>query len=208
MADQFARGRAAFARHAWEEAYIHLAAPADESGDVPNDEISATDLERLAVAAYMLGRDAESDAAWEAAHRRHLAADDSADAARCSFWLALCLLLRGQVGHAGGWLSRTRRVIESTDGECAAAGYVLIPELLGALDRGDAGGAHAMSVEAREIGERVDDPDLRALATLANGQALIQLGDLTGGTARLDEVMLSVTAGRSVRSPRASCTAR
>ena len=188
MPDRLQRGRDAFARHAWTVAYEALT-------DAPSDQLEAADLERLAIAAYMIGDDDESAAAWEAAHRQHLKADDAAEAARCAFWLALCLLLRGQMAQAGGWLSRTEGIIDAADTECAAVGYLLIPALLGALDEGDAAGARSMAVRATEIGDRFDDPDLRAFGTLGHGQALIAMGDTAAGIARLDDVMVSVTGG-------------
>jgi DNA-binding NarL/FixJ family response regulator len=187
MADRVQPGRDAFARGAWTEAYQAFA-------DAPQD-LEAADLERLAVAAYLIGKDDDSASAWEAAHRRHLAAQHPAEGARCSFWLSLCLLLQGQMAQAGGWLSRTEGIIETADLDCVATGYLLIPGLLGALDDGDASGARAMAVQATAIGDRFDDPDLRAFGTLGHGQALIAMGDTTAGTARLDEVMVSVIAG-------------
>ncbi|HUR22672.1 MAG TPA: hypothetical protein VMZ73_02250 [Acidimicrobiales bacterium] len=50
------------------------------------ETLNPADLERLAVAAYLIGRDGESAAAWEAAHRKFMSAGDVADATRCSFW--------------------------------------------------------------------------------------------------------------------------
>ena len=99
------------------------------------------------------------------------------------------------MAQAGGWLSRTEGIIEAVGLDCVATGYLLIPGLLGALDGGDASGARAMAVQATAIGDRFDDPDLRAFGTLGHGQALIAMGDTTAGTARLDEVMVSVIAG-------------
>ena len=48
-------GRAAYDRHAWGEAYERLTA-ADRAGS-----LDASDLERLAMAAYLSGRPGESD---------------------------------------------------------------------------------------------------------------------------------------------------
>jgi DNA-binding NarL/FixJ family response regulator len=188
VSDRRERGREAFAGGAWAETVRELAV-------APQEGLEAADLERWAVAAYLIGDDDESAAAWEAAHRRHIEAGDPGEAARCSFWLALCLLLRGHAAQAGGWLSRTEGVIEAAGIDCSAAGYLLIPGLLGALDAGDATAARDMAVRAAAIGERFDDGDLRAFAALGHGQALIALGDTTAGVARLDEAMVSVTAG-------------
>jgi DNA-binding CsgD family transcriptional regulator len=149
----------------------------------------------MAIAAYLAGADEQCERAWEAAH--HAARDDGepAEAARCAFWLGLCLMLRGQMAQAGGWLSRTESLIAEMDTGCATSGYLLIPALLGALEGGDAAGARDLAVRAIDIGKLFDDADLRAFAVLGLGQALIALGDTVDGTARLDEVMVSVTAG-------------
>ena len=189
MTSSLERARAAYARQEWREACDAFAAAADE---VP---VGADDYERFAVAAYLTGGDAPCEHAWEAAHRAAVEAGDPGGAARCAVLLALCLALRGQMARAGGWLARAEDLLQQSGIECAASGYVLIPKLLGALDAGDAAAARQLAVGATELGRRFDDPDLRALGGLGQGQALIALGDSTAGTARLDEVMVAVTAG-------------
>jgi DNA-binding CsgD family transcriptional regulator len=188
MPDQLAAGREAFARDAWAEAYTFLIGQ-------PPELLGAPDFERLAIAAYLIGDDDESARAWEGAHRGHVTNGDQAEAARCSFWLGLCFLLRGEMAQAGGWLTRTERIVETGDLDCAAAGYLLIPALLGALEDGDPIAAAAMAARATEVGDRFHDPDLRAFGGLGHGQALLAQGDTAAGTAHLDEVMVSVTAG-------------
>ena len=140
------------------------------------------------------GRTRICAAAWEAAHRAHLKEGSQADAARCAFWLALCLMFRGQMAQAGGWLGRAERIVIDAKVDCAASGYLKIPELLGALEV-DPEAARDLAVQATELGVRFDDADLRAFGTLGRGQALLAMGDITSGTDRLDEVMVSVTAG-------------
>ncbi|MDH4143869.1 MAG: response regulator transcription factor [Acidimicrobiia bacterium] len=153
-----------------------------------------TDLATLAVAAYLIGDDDACADAWSSAYERYLDSGDRAEAALCSFWLALTLMLRGQMAHANGWLNRSNGAI-GDHLECAASGYLLIPALLGALDSGEPAGAISLAEQANEIGARFDDPDLSALATLGHGQALIAQGDTDAGLGKLDEVMLSVEAG-------------
>jgi DNA-binding CsgD family transcriptional regulator/tetratricopeptide (TPR) repeat protein len=157
-------------------------------------ELDTTALEALAVSAHLIGDDDTCAGAWESAHKRHLEDGARDEAARCSFWLALSLMFRGQMAHAGGWLSRTEAVL-GTDLECAASGYLLIPALLGALDSADGAGARELATRAGEFATRYEDHDLGALATLGHGQALISVGEETTGLAKLDEVMLSVEAG-------------
>lgn len=189
MAHSVERARAAFARRDWADAFAAFAATSAQGGLEP------TDHEQMAVCAYLVGEDEVCASAWEAAHRAALEAGDAAHSARCAFWLAFCLMLRGQMAQAGGWLSRAERLVEERAPNCAAAGYLLIPRLLGALEDGDPTMAADLAVQATETGDRLADPDLRAFGTLGHGQALLAMGDPAAGTARLDEVMVSVTAG-------------
>ena len=187
MSSPLERALEAAARRSWGDAcagFVEAHAGGPLSGD---------DLERYAVAAYLAGRDDDCTRAWEAAHRAAVDAGDPGDAARRAVLLALCLLLRGQMAHAGGWLARAETLIGEA-GSCAAAGYVLVPRILAALEH-DPVGAAALAQEAAAIGRRCGDADLVALGVLGHGQALLTLGDTGRGTACLDEVMLSVTAG-------------
>ena len=82
MSSSVAGARAAFARHAWSEAFAGFAA-ADE------EPLDAADHERMAICAYLIGADDACVSAWESAHRAALVAGDAADAARGAFWLGL-----------------------------------------------------------------------------------------------------------------------
>ena len=85
MSEQRDRGRAAFERKAWGEAYAHLSA-ADKDTEVPPE-----DLERLAIAASLLGRDAECADLWARAHHEFVRQGDSPRGARCAISLAFTL---------------------------------------------------------------------------------------------------------------------
>ena len=78
-------GRESFERRAWAEAYRLLQA-ADR--DAPLD---AEDLERLAIAAYLVGRDDECEAFTARAHQAFLDGEDCEAAARAAFWLGFAL---------------------------------------------------------------------------------------------------------------------
>ncbi|MCA1831748.1 MAG: hypothetical protein LC750_03245 [Actinobacteria bacterium] len=73
-------GRAAFERRDWQDAYAELSA-ADTA------MLELDDLERLATAAYLVGRSSESADCWERAHHQWIGHGDNARAARCAFWL-------------------------------------------------------------------------------------------------------------------------
>lgn len=188
MTSSLERARAAYDRQAWAEACNEFAAHADEA------PLAADDHERYAVAAYLTGADEPCAQQWEAAHRAALAAGDTAGAARCAMLLALCLVLRGQMARAGGWVARAEALLEESGIVCAASGYVLVPKVLGALHAGDAAAARELSVHATELGGSFDDADLRALGVLGHGQALIAMGETDAGLARFDDVMVAVTA--------------
>jgi len=177
----------AFAARCWTAAHRRLT-------QAPREELTNVELDRLAVAAYLIGEDDDAVAAWEEAYKRHAAAGEPADAGQCAFWAAFCLMMRGQMAHAGGWLGRASSVI-GEDLDCPARGYLLIPQLLGALDADDPDTACQLAVQVDHIAARFGDADLAAFSTLGHGQALLAIGDEPAGLARLDAVMLEVSSG-------------
>src|SRR5690606_14226049 len=152
------------------------------------------DLERLATAAYLTGRDEESAGLLERAHRAYLHRSDVERAARCAFWLAFGLLNRGEHARGGGWLARAHRLLDEARLPCAVQGLLLLPEGLRRLAEGDAEAAAGLFGRAAAIGERFGDPDLTVLARLGQGQAAIRRGEAAEGVALLDGVMVAVTA--------------
>lgn len=188
-ADPLDRGRESFERRAWADAFVTLSAADQQTPLAPED------LERLAMAAYLVGRDADSDEVWARAHQEWLRLGATDRAARCGFWLAFRLLLRGEVARGGGWVARARRLLEGGDPDGMEQGYLLLPEAVQRLAGGDAAAAYATFSQAADIGDRFHDPDLTTLAGLGRGQALTRLGETAEGAALLDEVMVAVTAG-------------
>jgi ATP/maltotriose-dependent transcriptional regulator MalT len=176
----------AFARRAWRAAYDGLRNTSEPDVD---------DLERLAIAAHMIGRDSESTAAWDRAYAASVAAGDPSRAVRCAFWLGFGLALRGETAHAMGWMSRAERVARSAGPDCATGGYLLMPVFLETVDRGDAVRAGELAEEILRCARQCSDPDLLALGTLAAGQAAIAGGQVHRGLRLLDEVMVGVAAG-------------
>ena len=188
--------RALFDRRAWRDARDAFLTV---DADVPLD---GNDLERLAVAAYMLALDDEYASALERAHRSHLEAGDTADAVRCAFWIGLNLMTHGAVGPARGWFGRAQRQLELEQLDCVERGYLVIPAVLEHVVGGDPEAAHDAAAEAAAIASRFGDKDLLALAVHEQGHALIRLGRTEEGLELLDETMVSVVAGEL--SPRAS----
>ncbi len=179
-------GREAFARRAWGDAYAHLGS---------GEDLAVEDLERLAIAAYLMGHDEESGEAWQRAQLECVRLGDQDHAARCAFWLGLILLLRGDMAQGGGWLARAERLVEDADHDCAARGFLLLPAFLHALGDGDPKTADGIAAEMVDTARRCGDQDLLAFGLLGRGQALLAQGDSTRGMRLLDEVMVSVSTG-------------
>jgi ATP/maltotriose-dependent transcriptional regulator MalT len=188
-ADAVQGGRDSFSRRSWEQSYRLLGA-ADRITPLDTE-----DLERLATAAYLIGRDDESEAAWARAHQRFLDRGDREGAARSAFRLAFGLLHRGAIAPASGWIVRAERLLEEPRFECVVCGYLLIPAAIQRIMQGDPVAAHAGFSQAAEIASRFADRDLAALACNGRGRALIRLGNISDGVALLDEAMVAVVAG-------------
>ena len=182
------QGRAAFDRQAWGDAYRDLSA-----GDVDGG-LGLEDLERLAVAACLVGRSEESVEAWTRAHLVCVEVGDVARAARCAFWLAFGLLNRGDLARGGGWIDRGQRLLDEAGLECVEQGYLRYPVALRAIFAGDGATAHGAFMEAAEIGARFGDTELVTLARVGVGRCLIYMGDVVQGVSLLDEAMVAVTA--------------
>jgi DNA-binding CsgD family transcriptional regulator len=99
------------------------------------------------------------------------------------------------MARAGGWQARAERLVEQVGRECPVTGFVLMPTFLHALMSGDPATARTFADRMADIGERTGDPDLIAMGLLAQGQALLALGETRPGMRCLDEAMVGVTTG-------------
>ena len=114
------RGHAAYAKHAWQEAYEWLSR-ADE-----DDLLQPEDLELLARSAYMLGRDDDYVRGLERAYHGHLDGGQVPSAARCTWWIGHNLPFRGETARANGWFGRGDRLLDREGRDCVERGYLLI----------------------------------------------------------------------------------
>ena len=187
--DALARGREAYERRAWAESCALLSA-ADRQAPLDPD-----DLERLATAAYLAGREEDSSSAWARAHQERLARGEVGRAVRCAFWLAFAALNSGELARGTGWLARARRLLDDAGRECVEQGYLLLPIAFQHIGSGDYAGAADIYGEAARTGSHFGEPDLVALALHGHGRALVRLGQVGEGVALLDEAMVAVEAG-------------
>ena len=188
-AETLKRGREAYARSAWREAY-ELLGQAERAGS-----LSGSDLELFATAAHMLGLVEEWLPLLERAHHGYVEEGEALRAVRCAFWIGMNLALRGEMGPATGWLGRAHRLLERQGHECVEQGYMLLPVAFQHEVAGDLEAACSTAAAAAEIGERFGDRDLFALALHVQGSVLAKSGRVAEGLALLDEAMVAVTAG-------------
>jgi DNA-binding CsgD family transcriptional regulator len=188
-ADTLAQGRHAYERQAWAEAHARFSAVDQEAALEPEDR------ERLAAAAYLLGRNEESSEAWRRAHQDYLGRGEAPRAARCAFWLAFGLLNRGETARGQAWVARARRLLDEAEQDCVERGYLRLPAALQRIAEGDYAGAAAEFDEAGRIGRRFGEPDLVALSRHGRGRCAIRMGRIDEGVSLLDEAMVSVDAG-------------
>lgn len=182
-------GREAFLRQAWREAYERLREADGET------ELTPDDLDALAVAAHLVGQQAECIDFWTRAHHEFLRRGEIERAVRCSFWLGLCLMMQDEPARSSGWLARGRRLLDEAGLDGVERGYLLLPQALQTYWGGDVRAGHAMFQEVVTIGERFREPDLIAIARIGVGETLVHLGEPNKGLALLDETMASLTAG-------------
>ncbi len=188
-AELVSRGREAFVRRAWPDAFESLLR-ADQAAP-----LAAEELELLATSAYMLGRDEDYVRALERAHHAYLDTGRIPRAVYCACWIGHNMMLRGEAGPATGWFSRGQRLLERDGLDCVERGYLLIPDLVAHAIAGDHKAGYAAATEVAEIGMHFGDQDLIAIGVHEQGHALVRQGHFEEGLRLLDEVMVTVTTG-------------
>ena len=190
ITDELERGRSSFERKAWGDAHAQLSFADRQAALQPDD------LERLAMATFLIGKDADSIDLWTRAHHERSSRGEAEAAAMCAFRVGMILMDKGDVAQAGGWFARAGRVIDEAGLDCVVQGYLLVPAALRTLFfEGDAARAHATFEQMAGIAHRFGDADLMALSRLGLGRALLGMNRVPEGVAFLDEAMVAVTSG-------------
>jgi DNA-binding CsgD family transcriptional regulator len=186
---QLNRGRDAFARRAWGEAFAALAAADRE------DRLPPQDLQLFATAAYLTGHPSESADAWTRAHSELLARGDVPQSVRCAVRLGMDLMNAGEYVRGGSWVLRAKQLLDEHPSDCVEQGYVLMPIAIRRIMDGDVSGACALFQQTEEIGRRFGDSDLVTMARHGVGRARIRAGSIDEGLALLDQAMVALEAG-------------
>ena len=156
------RGRAAYDRQAWADARDLLSAADREA------PLGLEDLERLAIATYLVGEYAESMGLSQPG----VPGVDPCQ--RCRAGRAQRLLggrrasRAGEMAPAAGWLAKAERLVAEGDGERVESGYLLVAAAVRSLAMGDPNAARSAYERAAEIGTNFADPDLVVLARSAS----------------------------------------
>jgi DNA-binding NarL/FixJ family response regulator len=180
--------RAAFERHDWSETRRLLAG-------VAVADLATEDLDRLATAAYLTGRDETAFELWARAHQDCARAGEVELAARFGLRLAETLGFKGDIGRSAGWVERVRRLLDDAGTDCVEVGYLANASAMCRIfGAGDYAGAHELFVRAGTVGARYRDQELMTLARIGEGRMLVYLGAIAEGVALLDEAMISVEA--------------
>ena len=181
------RARAAVEQRSWADAYevFHALEPS---------ELTATDWERFADAAWWLGRQEESFAARQKAYTGYADAGDDPAAGSAAGRLCIEHFIRGEPAVGAGWLARTKRHAQSLS-DRVELGYLAMLEGSVAFYGGDLDAAVPLIERGREIGDRFADRDLLGLTIHLQGLLRIASGRIAEGVALLDEAMTSVVAG-------------
>ncbi len=183
------RARDAFDRHAWADS-LRLFEAADREAPLEPE-----DVERFAAAAYLTGRDPESESLRERAHHAFFDRGDCEGAARSAAWLGFGLFQRGARAPASGWFARAERILDEAQLDCVVRGYLLIPPAIQRFVQGNIAASHDLFNQIADVARRFGDRDLASFACHGRGRALIRLGKLNEGAGLLDEAMVAVVAG-------------
>jgi DNA-binding CsgD family transcriptional regulator/tetratricopeptide (TPR) repeat protein len=186
--EMVAQARASFARCSWGDAYEQLA----KADGVTVLELD--DLERLALAAYLTGRDEASTLAWTRAQQLASRSDDGRRAARNAVLVGAALMFRGETAPALGWFARAGRLLEGC-GECPERAWLRVWDAFTQMWGGDPGAAQPAFADGVTAGQRFHDVDLVTMSRLGQAMCLVILGQGPAGVRLLDEVMVGVTSG-------------
>ncbi len=176
--------------HDWVADYAALSAQDRRSG------LSPEDVERMAVAAFLLGHDEEMIGLRERAYNDYLSRDQRSQAVRCAFWLGFHLQNRGDLARSAGWLAMQQRLASAGDDpDGPLTGLMVLAQAATLMVQQDPASALPLFDRAAQIAESAGDLDAFVLAGLGKGRCLEMMGRPTEAVVLMDEVMVHVLGG-------------
>jgi class 3 adenylate cyclase len=184
----FEAGRSALDRHAWAEALTLL-----KQADAAN-ELDAEGLEMLADAAWWMAQPADAIASRERAFAEYVSAGKTRRAAGVA--LRLTQLNANKLAFAGAqaWFARAQQLVQD-DQDSVEFGYMLFVGFLMGPATPDLADTVALGQRIADIGKRHNDRELQAMASIAQGSALVAHGDIAAGFAHFDAATVAAAAG-------------
>jgi len=183
-----AAAREALQGHRWQEAYDLLNRADGE------ENLSAPDLQALALAAWFTAHPDVSVQARERAFKAYIADGDKARAAAIAFELSREYHNKKRFSIASAWAARGERFLEG-EPEGFAHAYQALSESLTAEHAGDVGSAIELAGRAVELGTRFSDADISAWGLLQQGRLLIAGGRNNDGFHLLEEATVAAVNG-------------
>lgn len=193
--DRLAEARAAFARHAWVEAFDLFARIDGER------TLDAEDLEAMGEAAWWTGHHDACISANERAFAAYLDAGKPRPAAIVALTLMVNHLEAGAPSVGGAWLKRAIRLLEN-EPDCTEKGHLELRLAIRAHGKGNLDEALEHERRALDLGTRFGDHDLQALTLAWQGKALLLKGEVDEGMSLMEEATAAAVGGEL--SPRAT----
>jgi class 3 adenylate cyclase len=188
VVDSLETARTAAENHAWREAY-------DAYTAADRRELTPSDLERYADAAWLTGRLDEAIGLRERAYAGFSAAGEKLEAARLALTLSWDQSARGAFAVSHGWFANAERLLDRQP-ESVVHGLMALTRAVNAMwAEGNIPAAIEGFDEAAELGERFGDRNVQVLALAGKGRALIKSGEIEAGLALLDEGSAAAVCG-------------
>ncbi|MGH7633119.1 MAG: protein kinase domain-containing protein, partial [Gemmatimonadaceae bacterium] len=190
MSASLRAGLQAFERCDWNEAYAELSAASAASTLAPEH------LERLAEAAWWIGRGDECIRIRERAYAQYLAAGDLHRSAAVAIAVAEDHFHKLSRSVAHGWLQRAERHLRELPESIEHGWMARTQAMLAFEEERNLERADALATKAYEIARRLHDRDLQMLALQDRGRILVSQGRVAEGMPLMDEAMAAATSGQ------------
>lgn len=152
------------------------------------------DLESMGEAAWWAARPDEAIDALQRAYAAYVEAGKPARAAYVALSLAREYGVKLASSVAAGWFKRAKRLLES-EPEGVEHGYLYARQAFQALGEGRLDEAIRLAQLSVEVGDRMGDPNLRAIGTVYQGGALVEKGEVAEGLSLIDDAAVAAVSG-------------